>query len=206
MVGMAFESVRHERGTMANMVETKGLAVSEEVLERASKIKVLLMDVDGVLTDGRLYYVKDHEDKAMEFKSFNSHDGLGLHMLHNAGIKTGVISGRVSFATEERARILNFSYVYQGHLEKMALFDEVLAKEGITADQASFVGDDFTDLPLMMRSGLGCAVQDARPELKERAHFVAPSRGGRGAIRDIAELILKSQGHWEKILAKYGIE
>jgi len=191
---------------MVNMVETKGLAVSEEVLKRASKIKVLLMDVDGVLTDGRLYYVKDHEDKAMEFKSFNSHDGLGLHMLHNAGIKTGVISGRVSFATEERARILNFTYVYQGHLEKMALFDEILAKEGITADQAAFVGDDFTDLPLMMRSGLGCAVQDARPELKERAHFVAPSRGGRGAVREIAELILKSQGHWEKILAKYGIE
>lgn len=186
------------------MIETKQPAVfSEEVLKRASKIKVLLMDVDGVLTDGRLYYLKDHEDKAAELKAFNSHDGLGLHFLNAAGIKTGVISGRISFATEERARILKMTYVYQGHLEKIPLFEEVLAKEGIKADEAAFVGDDFTDVPLMQRSGLGCAVADARPEVKDRAHFVSSKPGGRGAVREIAELILKSQGQWEKVLAKY---
>jgi 3-deoxy-D-manno-octulosonate 8-phosphate phosphatase (KDO 8-P phosphatase) len=187
-----------------DMIETKEPAVfSDEVLKRASKIKVLLMDVDGVLTDGRLYYLKDHEDKAAELKAFNSHDGLGLHFLNFAGIKTGVISGRISFATEERARILKMSYVYQGHLEKIPLFEEVLAKEGIKADEAAFVGDDFTDVPLMQRSGLGCAVADARSEVRERAHFVSSKPGGRGAVREIAELILKSQGQWEKILAKY---
>lgn len=187
-----------------DMIETKEPAVfSDEVLKRASKIKVLLMDVDGVLTDGRLYYLKDHEDKAAELKAFNSHDGLGLHFLNFAGIKTGVISGRISFATEERARILKMSYVYQGHLEKIPLFEEVLAKEGIKADEAAFVGDDFTDVPLMQRSGLGCAVADARTEVRERAHFVSSKPGGRGAVREIAELILKSQGQWEKILAKY---
>jgi 3-deoxy-D-manno-octulosonate 8-phosphate phosphatase (KDO 8-P phosphatase) len=187
-----------------DMIETKEPAVfSDEVLKRASKIKVLLMDVDGVLTDGRLYYLKDHENKAAEIKAFNSHDGLGLHFLNSAGIKTGVISGRISFATEERARILKMSYVYQGHLEKIPLFEEVLAKEGIKADEAAFVGDDFTDVPLMQRSGLGCAVADARSEVRERAHFVSSKPGGRGAVREIAELILKSQGQWEKILAKY---
>jgi 3-deoxy-D-manno-octulosonate 8-phosphate phosphatase (KDO 8-P phosphatase) len=186
------------------MIETKEPSVfSDEVMKRASKIKVLLMDVDGVLTDGRLFYLKDHEDKAAELKAFNSHDGLGLHFLNAAGIKTGVISGRISFATEERARILKMTYVYQGHLEKIPLFEEVLAKEGIKADEAAFIGDDFTDVPLMQRSGLGCAVQDARPEVKDRAHFVSSKRGGRGAVREIAELILKSQGQWEKVLAKY---
>jgi 3-deoxy-D-manno-octulosonate 8-phosphate phosphatase (KDO 8-P phosphatase) len=95
------------------------------------------------------------------------------------------------------------SYVYQGHLEKIPLFEEVLAKEGIKADEAAFVGDDFTDVPLMQRSGLGCAVADARTEVRERAHFVSSKPGGRGAVREIAELILKSQGQWEKILAKY---
>lgn len=191
---------------MVNMVGTEDLCVSEEVLKRAAKIKVLLMDVDGVLTDGRLYYVKDHEDRAMEFKSFNSHDGFGLHLLNWAGVKTGVISGRVSFATEERARILNMAYVFQGHLEKMEFFDEVLQKEGIGADQASFVGDDLTDLPLIMRSGLGCAVNNARDELKRKAHYVTDKPGGHGAIREIAEIVLKAQGRWDEILKKYGAE
>jgi len=185
------------------MLEVKELAVSDAIIKRASKIKVVLMDVDGVLTDGSLYYIKDAADKALEFKGFNSHDGLGLHFLNAVGIKTGVISGRISFATEERARILKMTYVYQGHLEKIPLFEEVLAKEGINADEAAFIGDDFTDVPLMTRSGLGCAVQDAREEVKQRAHFVSSKPGGRGAVREVAELILKAQGHWEKILAKY---
>lgn len=190
---------------MTGMTEVRTNPVSQDVIQRASAIKLVLMDVDGVLTDGSLYYVRDHNDKAMEFKAFNSHDGLGLYLLQFYGIKTGVISGRDSFATEERARNLKMTYVYQGHLEKMAIFDEILGKEGLEPHQASFIGDDFTDLPLMMRSGLGCAVANARPELIERAHFVSTRDGGRGAVREIAELILKSQGLWEKVLEKYGM-
>lgn len=188
------------------MIDTQVLQFSQDVVERASKIKVLLMDVDGVLTDGRLYYITDHAGAAQEFKSFNSHDGLGLHFLSYVGIKTGVISGRKSFATEERARILNMTYVYQGHLEKRGIFDEILQKENIDAEQAAFIGDDFTDLPLMQRCGLGCAVSNAREELLRRAHYVATKPGGAGAVREIAELILKAQGHWPRILEKYGIE
>ncbi len=178
-------------------------SVPQDVQARARKIKVLLMDVDVVLTDGRLFYTTDHEGKAQEFKGFNSHDGLGFHFLNWSGIKSGVISGRVSFATEERARILNITYVYQGHLEKMALFDEVLAKEQIQADEAAFIGDDFTDLPLMRRSGLGCAVANARAEVKHYAHYITSARGGEGAVREVIELLLKSQGKWQAILDRY---
>lgn len=187
------------------MFETREVNVSDDVLKRAAKIKVLLMDVDGVLTDGRLYYITDYEGKAQEFKAFNSHDGLGLHFLNYAGIKTGVISGRVSFSTEERARILKMTYVYQGHLEKIPVFEEILSKENIGPDQAAFVGDDFTDVPLMLRSGLGCAVANARDEVKANAHYVTKLPGGEGAVREIAELLLKAQGQWPSILARYGM-
>jgi 3-deoxy-D-manno-octulosonate 8-phosphate phosphatase (KDO 8-P phosphatase) len=187
------------------MLDTKELAVSEDILARARLIKVILMDVDGVLTDGRMYYFTDRNGKAVEFKSFNSHDGLGFHMLNFAGIKTGVISGRESPATVERARILSISHVYQGHLEKMQSFREILDKENVEPSQVAFIGDDFTDLPLMRASGLGCAVANAREEVKQLAHFVTARCGGDGAVREVAELVLKAQGRWQDILVKYGM-
>jgi len=177
--------------------------VGDDVVERLRRIKVLLMDVDGVLTDGRLFYLPGVDGKPVEFKAFNSQDGLGFHFLNAVGIKTGVISGRDSPATTERARILKMSYVYQGLLEKEGAYEEVLQKANVTSEEVAFIGDDFTDVPLMLRSGLGCCVGNARPELKKVAHIVASSNGGAGAVREIIEMILVAQHKWPAVLEKY---
>jgi len=182
------------------------LNVSPEVMERLKRIKVLLTDVDGVWTDGSLSYFPGPDGKTVEFKAFNTQDGLGYHFLNTVGIKAGVISGRESPAVVERARILNVTYVYQGHLEKNAAFEEVLQKAQVTADEVAFIGDDFTDAPLMRRSGLGCCVANARPELKEVADIVTTRNGGEGAVREIIELILKAQNKWNVILDHYGLK
>ncbi len=180
-------------------------SVSNEVIERASKIKLLLMDVDGVLTEGKLYYLKDAEGNPAEFKGFNSQDGLGFHFLNHVGIKSGVISGRESYATTERARILKIAHVYQGFLEKEASYDEILSMESLTPLQTAFIGDDFTDVVLMKKSGLAVAVGNARDEVKKHAHLITDAHGGNGAVREVIEIILKSQGLWQKILDKYGV-
>jgi 3-deoxy-D-manno-octulosonate 8-phosphate phosphatase (KDO 8-P phosphatase) len=185
------------------MITDSQLDVSPELKERLKQIKVVLMDVDGVLTDGRLFYLPGADGKSVEFKAFNSHDGLAFHFLNSCGIKTGVISGRESPAVVERARILKITYVYQGLLEKQGAYDEVLKKEKVTAEEVAFIGDDFTDAPLIVRSGLGCCVGDARPELKKIAKLVASAPGGHGAVREIVELILKAQGKWQAVLEKY---
>src|ERR1700729_155164 len=123
-------------------------AFAPEIAERLRRIKVLLMDVDGVLTDGRLFYFPGANGKPVEFKGFNTQDGLGFHFLNSVGIKTGVISGRESPATVERARILKMSFVYQGLLEKDGAYEEVLQKAGVTSDEVAYIGDDFTDVSL----------------------------------------------------------
>lgn len=174
-----------------------------DVTERLKRIKVLLMDVDGVLTDGRLFYLPGADGKMVEFKSFNSQDGLGFFMLNQFGIKTGVISGRESPAVVERGRILKFSYIYQGHLEKTKSWMEVLEKAGVTDDEVAYIGDDFPDVPLMRRAGVACAVGNARPELKAIAHIVTKAYGGEGAAREVIELILKAQGKWAEALARF---
>lgn len=177
--------------------------VCEDVRKRASKIKLILMDVDGVLTDGKLFYFPGPDGKATEFKGFSSQDGLGFHMLHWSGIKTGLISGRDSPAVTERASILKITYVYQGFLEKIATYEEILKKENLTDERVAFIGDDFTDFPLIKRSGLGVCVADGRPEMQARADYVTTAIGGSGALREVAELVLKSSGLWQPMLAKY---
>ncbi len=178
--------------------------VSEEVKARASKIKLILMDVDGVLTDGKLFYFPGPDGQTTEFKGFNSQDGLGFHMLHWSGIKTGLISGRDSPAVTERSRILNITYVYQGFLQKIATYEEILQKENLTDESVAFIGDDFTDFPLIKRSGLGVCVADGRPEMRARADYVTRVNGGSGALREVAEIVLKTRGLWQPMLAKYG--
>jgi 3-deoxy-D-manno-octulosonate 8-phosphate phosphatase (KDO 8-P phosphatase) len=174
------------------------------VLECAKKIKVILMDVDGVMTDGKLYYMPGGPDGQMvETKGFNSQDGLGLHFCYHAGIHTGVISGRNSPATVERCKMLNMKYVYQGLLDKIASYEEVLADAGVTRDEVVFIGDDFTDVPLFHRAGLAVAVANARSEVKDAAHYVTQASGGDGAVREVIEMILKSQGKWEAVIDKY---
>lgn len=190
---------------MSESVMEAGLGISADVIKRAEKISLLLMDVDGVLTDGSLFYIPGANGEAVEFKAFNSLDGLGLHFLNACGIKTGVISGRDSFATSERARILKMSYVYQGKLKKIPSFEEILKDSGLTGESVAFIGDDFTDVPLFNRSGLACAVANARPEVKQHAHYVTTQAGGHGAVREVAEIILKARGFWPKVLADYEV-
>lgn len=177
---------------------------SSDVLTRAANIKMILMDVDGVLTDGKLYYFPAAPNGDMvEFKGFNSQDGLGLHLCHHAGIVTGVISGRVSPGVTERARILKMRYVYQGHLQKVGCWDEALKDSGLSAQETAFIGDDIPDVPLLRRAGLAIATNNARHELKQLAHFVTPSNGGEGAVRDAVELILKARGLWRLATDRY---
>lgn len=176
-----------------------------ELLERAARIKLLLMDVDGVLTDGKLYNVPGPDGKMVETKAFDSQDGIALQWLFRYGIQTGLISGRVSAAAEERARQCRMAYVYQGHLEKIPIFEEILAKSGLAPEQVAFIGDDFTDAVILRRVGLAAATANARAEVKRIAHLVTEAEGGRGAVREVAELLLKAHGHWQEILKKYEV-
>jgi 3-deoxy-D-manno-octulosonate 8-phosphate phosphatase (KDO 8-P phosphatase) len=171
----------------------------------ASKIKLLLMDVDGVLTDGRIYNIPDPEGKMVETKGFDSQDGIALHWASWKGIRTGVISGRNSPATVERARQCNMTYVYQGHIEKIPILEEILAKARIDRSEVAYIGDDFTDVPIMRRVGFAVATANARPEVKAAAHYVTRAPGGDGAVREAIELILKAQGLWGEILKHYEI-
>ena len=174
--------------------------------EALAKVKLLLMDVDGVLTDGRLYNVPDASTGRMaETKGFDSQDGIGLQWLSWYGIKTGLISGRESPATEERARQCKFSYVYQGHIEKIPILEEILAKAGVSPDEVAYIGDDFTDVVVVRRVGIGIATANARPEVKTSAHFVTSAPGGSGAVREVVEMILKAKGLWDEILRKYEV-
>jgi 3-deoxy-D-manno-octulosonate 8-phosphate phosphatase (KDO 8-P phosphatase) len=177
--------------------------VSTNVADRAKKIKLILMDVDGVLTDGSLYYLPGPDGAMVETKGFNSHDGVGLYMCSQFSIVTGVISGRTSPATVERARILNMKYVYQGHMDKVASWEEVLKDAGLGAHEAAFIGDDFPDIALIRRAGLGIATANARDEVKQAAHYVTQTNGGDGAVREVVEMVLKAQGLWDQVAQKY---
>jgi 3-deoxy-D-manno-octulosonate 8-phosphate phosphatase (KDO 8-P phosphatase) len=176
-----------------------------DIQARASRIKLLLMDVDGVLTNGKLYNVPDPEGKMVETKGFDSQDGIGLQWLSWKGIKTGVISGRLSPATAERARQCKMTYVYQGHIEKIPILEEILADAKVDAGEVAYIGDDFTDTVIMHRVGLAIATANARPEVKGEAHYITHAVGGEGAVREVVELLLKAQGRWGEILKHYEI-
>jgi 3-deoxy-D-manno-octulosonate 8-phosphate phosphatase (KDO 8-P phosphatase) len=175
----------------------------DEVKARAAKIKVLLMDVDGVLTDGKLYFIPDGVGGMVEFKAFDSQDGIGLQWCAKHGIRTGVISGRNSPATVERAKQAKMTWVYQGHTEKIPIIEGILAEAGVSSDEVAYMGDDLTDVVCFHRVGLAIAVANARPEVKQEAHWVTTHVGGDGAVRDAVELILDAQGLWDKVLKHY---
>jgi 3-deoxy-D-manno-octulosonate 8-phosphate phosphatase (KDO 8-P phosphatase) len=176
------------------------------VPEAAARIRLLLMDVDGVLTDGKVYNVPDASGNMVETKGFDTQDGISLQWLSWKGLKTGVISGRVSPATETRAKQCNMTYIYQGHIEKIPIIEEILKQSGITAGEVAYMGDDLTDVVVMNRVGLSIATANARPEVKRCAMYVTEKPGGRGAVREVAELLLKAQGHWDDLLQKYEIK
>lgn len=166
---------------------------------RAQHIKLLLMDCDGVLTDGRLWLLENGD----EHKSFNTHDGLGLALFHRAGLKSGIISGRKSQALERRARELGVEFVRQGNVQKTAAFREILSEAGVSEHEVAFIGDDLPDIPLMKRSEFAIAVADAVAETQLAAHYVTQARGGRGAVREVVEIILKTQGRWNDLVEEY---
>jgi len=174
-----------------------------DVNQLASRIKLLLMDVDGVMTDGRLYNVPDAAGNMVETKGFDSQDGIALQWLSWKGIRTGLISGRVSPATIERAKQTKFTYVYQGHIEKIPILEEILRDAKVDPSEVAYIGDDLTDVVVMRRVGLPVATANARQEVKRQAHYVTSQPGGNGAVREVIELILKAQGSWEEILRKY---
>ena len=171
----------------------------------ASRIRLLLMDVDGVMTDGRLYNVPGPDGKMAETKGFDSQDGIALQWCARLGISAGLISGRVSPATVERAAQCKFKYVYQGHTEKIPILEEILADAKISPDEVAYIGDDFTDVVVMRRVGFAIATANARPEVKPIAHYVTEAPGGSGAVRETIELILKAQGKWDEILRHYEV-
>jgi 3-deoxy-D-manno-octulosonate 8-phosphate phosphatase (KDO 8-P phosphatase) len=164
------------------------------------------MDVDGVLTDGRLFSVPDAAGNMIETKGFDTQDGIALQWLSWKGIQSGVISGRLSPAVVARAKQVNMSYIYQGHIEKIPILEEILRDSGIPPEQVAYIGDDLTDVVIMRRVGLSIAPANARPEVKRCAMHTTESAGGHGAVREVIELILKAQGHWDGLLAKYEVE
>jgi 3-deoxy-D-manno-octulosonate 8-phosphate phosphatase (KDO 8-P phosphatase) len=173
--------------------------MTPSVQERAARIKLLLMDCDGVLTDGRIWLFENGEEQ----KGFHTRDGLGIELWHRGGLKSGIISGRNSSAVERRARGLGMSFVVQGVEDKVRAFTDTVAQAGVTNEEVAFIGDDLNDIPLMMRSGFAVAVADAALEARECAHYVTQLAGGYGAVREVIELILKAQNRWDDLTADY---
>jgi len=175
--------------------------VSQALRKRAAQIEVLLMDVDGTMTNGGVTLLSQTEEIALEIKTFDAHDGQGLMLAHTAGIRTGCITGRQSSALLRRAREMNMEFIYMKQPLKMSAFEEIVGKAGVPESSVAYVGDDLPDLPVMRRAGLAMAVGHAVPEVKA-AHYITKARAGRGAIRETVELILKSKGIWEAMIDK----
>ena len=178
---------------------------SAAVAARAARVKLLLMDCDGVMTDARLWYVPGPRGEMVETKAFDTQDGIGLQWAQWVGLETGLISGRDSPAVAERARLCQMKYVIQGHLEKIPAYERILAESGVADAEVAYMGDDLTDAPILARVGLAAAPSNARPEVKRMAHLVTGAAGGRGALRELIEVILRAQGKWEIIRRKYGV-
>ncbi len=164
--------------------------------EKASQVRLLALDVDGILTDGSLYFTSDGQ----EFKAFNSRDGLGLRALMNAEYDLALITGRSSSALQHRAEQLGIEHVYQGQVNKLSAYEDLIEKLGVSDDQVCYAGDDWIDLPVLNRVGLAVTVADADPEVRKRCHWVTSNRGGRGAVREICHLLLDSRGLAQKWL------
>ncbi len=175
----------------------------EDAEARARNIKVLIFDVDGVLTDGQLTFIPKLDGTAAETKAFSAHDGLGISFARLGGIRTGIITKRQSQTVAVRARDLKLEFVYQGQAHKRRAAEEICAKAGIGLDQLCYVGDDIIDLPVMRICGLAIATANARPQVLDMAHWVTPNRGGHGAGRDAIEFILKAQGSLERVIEQY---
>jgi len=171
-----------------------------KVLRRAKPVRVLLMDVDGTMTPGEVCLQSFPDGSVAELKIFNAHDGAGIKLAGIMGIRTGLITGRDSTATARRAREASMEFVVQGQPKKLEAYKAILVRAGVTDEEVAYVGDDLPDLPILQRAGLSVAVGDAVPEVKRVAHYITTVDGGKGAVREVVELILKAQGKWKKAI------
>lgn len=173
-----------------------------QVKKRAAQVKVLLMDVDGTMTDGGVTLLSQPDGTALEIKTFDAHDGQGLTLAHTAGIRTGCITGRESPALARRANEMKMEFVYMKQPMKIPAYEEILKKTGVAENAVAYVGDDLPDLPVMRRVGFAVAVGDAVSEVKKAAHYTTKAVAGGGAIREAIEVILKAKGIWEEMIDK----
>lgn len=178
----------------------RGRKIPEHIAKRAKRIQVLLMDVDGTLTDGSVTLVSQSDNSAQEIKTFDAHDGQGLTLAVTAGIRTGVITGRGSAALRRRCKELDIEFVYEKQGHKIAAYEDVLRRTGVQEWEVAYVGDDLPDLMIMRRVGLAVAVGNATPEVRREAHYTTQACGGKGAAREVVEIILKSKRIWEKMI------
>jgi 3-deoxy-D-manno-octulosonate 8-phosphate phosphatase (KDO 8-P phosphatase) len=176
--------------------------ISADVVTRARKIRLLALDVDGVLTDGRLYY----DQAGQEMKAFSTRDGLGIKALQRNGIQVALITGRDSSMVKWRASELGIKFVFQGTDDKNLALQELLLAAAVSAEEVCYAGDDWIDLPVLERVGFSVSVADADPVVRQRVHWVSPEAGGMGAVRSICNLILAAQGLDQKILREYGVK
>ena len=173
--------------------------MTDEIARKASQVRVVILDVDGVLTDGTAYYMDD----GSEMVAFNVQDGSGIKYLHRAGLQTALITGRSLAAVRYRVEVLGIDELVQGAKRKMPAYEELKKEMRFSDEEACYAGDDLPDLPLIRRVGLGVAVKNSRPELKEEADLVTEHAGGHGAVRELAEFILKARGDWDGIMERY---
>jgi 3-deoxy-D-manno-octulosonate 8-phosphate phosphatase (KDO 8-P phosphatase) len=170
--------------------------------KRAAQIQLILMDVDGTMTDGSVTLLSQPDGSALEIKTFDAHDGQGLTLAHTAGIRTGCITGRESGALLRRAHEMKMEFIYMKVPLKTPIYEEILQKTGLKDSAVAFIGDDLPDLPLLRRAGLAVAVGDAVVEVKKAAHYTTKAHAGHGAVREAIELVLKSKGIWEELIDK----
>lgn len=166
---------------------------------RFKNIKLLVLDVDGVMTDGGLTI----GDDGQEYKTFHSHDGLGMKLLKSTGVQTAIITGRSSNVVKQRSEATGVAHFYQGAEDKLAAFQDLLQKTGLSASQCAFMGDDIVDLPPMLHCGLALAVPDAPELVLDNAHYVTTKKGGHGAVREVCELIMRTQGTYDALMSKF---
>jgi 3-deoxy-D-manno-octulosonate 8-phosphate phosphatase (KDO 8-P phosphatase) len=173
--------------------------VKKNINEKLKKIKILILDVDGVMTDGRIIM----DDEGRELKNFDVRDGHGLKVLQRYGIKVALLTGRKSKVVEYRAKDLDIKDVYQKVFNKKEVFEKILMKHKLSADEAAYMGDDIIDIPVLNRAGFSVAVADALDVVKKSVDYITKNKGGRGAVREVCEMILQAQGKWQEIAAKY---
>ncbi|MGB6331110.1 MAG: HAD hydrolase family protein [Candidatus Sulfotelmatobacter sp.] len=176
--------------------------ISLALKKRAARIDLLLMDVEGTMTDGGVTLLSQVDGIALEIKTFDAHDGQGLTLAQTAGLRTGCITGRESAALLRRAQEMRMEFIYMKQPVKMPAYEDILRKAGVSDSAVAYIGDDLPDIPLMRRAGLAIAVGDAVPEVKDAAHYTTKALAGRGAIREAVELVLKSKGIWKAMIEK----